>query len=150
MADLYEIFSVDISKKCGIIRTTALDHPANFVRGGGKMTFFERHAEKTLVRLESSFPAVLVTGARQTGKTSLLKKITAAKSVRSTTFDDIAEERSARTDPKTFLELHPSPYMFDEVQYVPDFFRYLKIEIDKNRRNGMFYLTGQYTPFIRI
>ena len=106
------------------------------------MTFFERHAEKTLARLESSFPAVLVTGARQTGKTTLLKKITAAKSVRSTTFDDIAEERSARTDPKTFLELHPSPYMFDEVQYVPDFFRYLKIEIDKNRRNGMFYLTG--------
>lgn len=106
------------------------------------MAFFERHAERTLKRLESSFPAVLVAGARQTGKTTLLNKITDAKSVQSTTFDDIAEEHSAKTDPKTFLELHPSPYMFDEVQYVPDLFRYLKIEIDKNRRSGMFYLTG--------
>ena len=106
------------------------------------MAFITRHAEKTLVRLSESFPAVLVTGARQTGKTTLLKKITEAKSVKSTTFDDIAEEQFATSDPKTFLELHPAPYMFDEVQYVPELFRELKIEIDKDRHNGMYYLTG--------
>lgn len=106
------------------------------------MVFIARHAEKTLVRFASSFPAVLVTGARQTGKTTLLKKITEAKSIFSTTFDDIAEEEFALSDPKTFLELHASPYMFDEVQYVPELFRYLKIEIDKDRHNGMYYLTG--------
>ena len=106
------------------------------------MDFIARHAEKTLVRFASSFPAVLVTGARQTGKTTLLKKITEAKSIFSTTFDDIAEEEFALSDPKTFLELHASPYMFDEVQYVPELFRYLKIEIDKDRHNGMYYLTG--------
>lgn len=106
------------------------------------MDFIERHAEDTLKRFASSFPAVLVTGARQTGKTTILKKIADENSVSSTTFDDIAEEQSALSDPKTFLELHESPHMFDEVQYVPDLFRYLKIEIDKNRHNGMYYLTG--------
>ncbi len=106
------------------------------------MDFIARHAEKTVVRFASSFPAVLVTGARQTGKTTLLKRITEAKSIFSTTFDDIAEEEFALSDPKTFLELHASPYMFDEVQYVPELFRYLKIEIDKDRHNGMYYLTG--------
>ena len=106
------------------------------------MNFIARHAEKTLVRFADSFPAVLVTGARQTGKTTLLKRITESKSVQSTTFDDIAEEQFAKSDEKTFLEFHASPYMFDEVQYVPELFRYLKIEIDKNRHNGMYYLTG--------
>lgn len=106
------------------------------------MDFIARHAEKTLIRFASSFPALLVTGARQTGKTTLLKKIIEAKSISSTTFDDIAEEQFALSDPKTFLELHSSPYMFDEIQYVPELFRYLKIEIDKDRHNGMYYLTG--------
>ncbi len=106
------------------------------------MDFIARHAEKTLIRFASSFPALLVTGARQTGKTTLLKKIIEAKSISSTTFDDIAEEQFALADPKTFLELHSSPYMFDEIQYVPELFRYLKIEIDKDRHNGMYYLTG--------
>ena len=106
------------------------------------MDFIERHAEETLKRFVSSFPAILVTGARQTGKTTILKKIADENSVLSTTFDDVAEEQSALSDPKTFLELHESPYMFDEVQYVPDLFRYLKMEIDRNRHNGMYYLTG--------
>lgn len=106
------------------------------------MSFIERHAEKTVKRLASSFPSVLLTGARQTGKTTLLRKITEEKSVSGITFDDIAEEQFALSDPKTFLEIHASPCMFDEVQYVPDLFRHLKIEIDKDRHNGMYYLTG--------
>jgi len=104
--------------------------------------FLQRHADKTIKRLASSYPAVLVTGARQTGKTTLLKKIMAAESVQYLTFDDPTEEMSAKTDPASFLSFRPPPFMFDEVQYVPDLFRYLKIEIDKNRRNGMYYLTG--------
>ena len=106
------------------------------------MDFFYRHAEKTVERFSASFPAVLLTGARQTGKTTLPKKMTDSQSVPYISFDDPMEERSAKTDPKTFIELHPNPCFFDEVQYVPDLFRYLKIEIDRNRRNGMFFLTG--------
>ena len=106
------------------------------------MNFINRHAEITVKRLSLSYPSVLVTGARQTGKTTLLKKITDSKSVPYLTFDDPMEESSAKNDPKTFLELHPSPFTFDEIQYVPDLFRYLKIEIDKNRNNGMYFFTG--------
>lgn len=106
------------------------------------MAFIERHAEKTIERMSQSFPAVLVTGARQTGKTTLLKNVTDKKSVGYLTFDDPMEEQSAKNDPQSFIDFHPSPFLFDEVQYVPELFRYLKIEIDKNRHNGMYYLTG--------
>ncbi|MBR6153007.1 MAG: ATP-binding protein [Treponema sp.] len=106
------------------------------------MDFVDRHSEATIKRLAKSFPSVLVTGARQTGKTTLLKKITNVRKVHCISFDDPMEEASAKTDPKTFMELHSEPCMFDEIQYVPDLFRYLKIEIDKNRHSGMFFLTG--------
>lgn len=106
------------------------------------MDFFNRHVEITIKRLTHSYPAVLITGARQTGKTTLLKKVTESKEIPYITFDDPMEENSAKTDSKTFMEFHSAPYTFDEVQYVPDLFRYLKIEIDKNRHNGMFFLTG--------
>ncbi len=106
------------------------------------MSFIERHAKKTIERISNSFPAVLVTGARQTGKTTLLKSITDKKSVGYLTFDNPMEEQSAKSDPQMFIDFHPNPFLFDEVQYVPDLFRYLKIEIDKNRHNGMYYLTG--------
>ena len=106
------------------------------------MNFVIRHAQKTIKRLSSFYPAVLVTGARQTGKTTLLKKITDAASIPYITFDDPTEEDSAKSDPKTFMELHPAPCLFDEIQYVPDLFRHLKIQIDKKRKGGMFFLTG--------
>ena len=106
------------------------------------MAFIKRHAEKTLERFAKEFPSVLITGARQTGKTTLLKNYTTSKNIRNVTFDDPAEELSANEDPKSYMQLHPAPYMFDEVQYIPNFFRYIKIQIDSNRKNGMFFFTG--------
>ena len=52
------------------------------------MKFIKRHAEKTIERLSSSYPAVLITGARQTGKTTLLKKITDSQNIQYLTFDE--------------------------------------------------------------
>lgn len=106
------------------------------------MDFINRHAKKTIERMANSYPAVLVTGARQTGKTTLLQKSIESKNIQYLTFDDPMEESSAKSDPKSFLEFHPYPFMFDEIQYIPDLFRYLKIQIDKNRHNGMYFLTG--------
>lgn len=62
--------------------------------------------------------------------------------IKSVTFDDPREELSAKEDPSSYIEFHSAPYMFDEVQYVPDFFRYIKILIDSNRHNGMYFFTG--------
>ena len=106
------------------------------------MGYIHRHMEDTIARFRSEFPAILLTGARQTGKTTLLKNITAKEHIKSISFDDPSEEMSAKSDPRTFLMLHPAPYMYDEVQYVPDLFRYIKMAIDQDRHPGMFFLTG--------
>lgn len=106
------------------------------------MAYIKRHAESIIKRLSTSFSSILITGARQTGKTTILNRCLADKNVPYATFDDIEEEYSAKNDPKNFLAMHKYPYIFDEVQYVPELFRYLKIEIDKEKKKGMYYLTG--------
>ena len=106
------------------------------------LPYINRHAKYAIEQMASQFPAVLLTGARQTGKTTLLKMLTQKRKINSLTFDDPAEETSAKSDTKSFLEFHPSPFMFDEIQYVPELFRYLKIQIDSDRHNGMYFLTG--------
>ncbi len=110
------------------------------------MDYIKRHMESVVERLADEFPAVMVTGARQTGKTTLLKKYIAGAAIPDITFDDLSEEESAHNDPRAFLHLHKAPYMFDEIQYVPELFRFLKMTIDNDRRNGMFFLTGNQ-PF---
>ena len=92
-------------------------------------------------RFAAHFPAVVVTGARQTGKTTLLTRMFPEH--RYVSLDRPAEAQLAEEDPQTFLLRHPPPLVVDEVQYAPRLFRYLKIEIDGNRdANGRFILTG--------
>lgn len=92
-------------------------------------------------RLAAHFPAVVVTGARQTGKTTLLTKLFPEH--RYVSLDLPAEAQLAEEDPGTFLARHPPPLLVDEVQYAPRLFRYLKVEIDRDRSaNGRFILTG--------
>lgn len=64
------------------------------------MKFIERHATATIKRLSREFPACLVTGARQTGKTTILQKMKTNKSTQYLTFDDPLEEVSAKSEPK--------------------------------------------------
>jgi predicted AAA+ superfamily ATPase len=106
------------------------------------MSFIPRQAEQTLKRLANSFPAVLVIGARQTGKTTLIRKSAVASSADYVTFDDIDEIQSVSADAKTYMTFHRPPVIFDEIQHVPGLFPYLKMEIDENRHTGMFFLTG--------
>ena len=92
-------------------------------------------------RLATHFPAVAVTGARQTGKTTLLTKLFPDHHYVS--LDLPAEAQLAEEDPQTFLDRHPPPLLVDEVQYAPKLFRSLKVEIDRDRNaNGRFILTG--------
>lgn len=94
-----------------------------------------------MTRLAAHFPAVVVTGARQTGKTTLLTKLFPDHGYVS--LDLPAEAQLAEEDPGTFLARHPPPLLVDEVQYAPRLFRYLKVEIDRDRSaNGRFILTG--------
>ena len=93
------------------------------------------------MRMAGHFPAVVVTGARQTGKTTLLTKLFGDYNYVS--LDLPAEAQLAEEDPQSFLLRHPAPLLVDEVQYAPRLFRYLKVEIDRRRdMNGRFILTG--------
>ncbi len=83
---------------------------------------FPREIAASVRRMARHFPAVVVTGARQTGKTTLLTKLFEDYSYVS--LDLPAEARLAEEDPQSFLARHPAPLLVDEVQYAPGLFRY--------------------------
>jgi predicted AAA+ superfamily ATPase len=83
----------------------------------------------------------VLTGARQTGKTSTFLRLFPGHSFVS--LDLPTEAEQAEKEPRTFLQRHPPPVIIDEVQYAPGLFRHLKAEVDAKRaRNGQFLLTG--------
>lgn len=89
-------------------------------------------------------PAVLVTGARQAGKSSLLQRL--FPNYRYVTLDRPIETAQARENPAAFIDRHGTPLIIDEVQYVFGLFRELKIRIDTDRdSSGRFLLTGSQT-----
>ena len=93
--------------------------------------------------LARSYPAVLLTGPRQVGKTSLLRHQYPEHEY--LTFDDPALARQAESQPDQFLASLREPAILDEIQYVPSLFRPLKRRIDAARRPGRFLLTGSQT-----
>lgn len=90
-----------------------------------------------------TFPAVLITGPRQSGKTTFLKEEYGKKYVY-VSFDDPLERQFATEDPNGFLDRFDNkPIILDEIQYVPEFFTWLKIRIDSDRKqSGRFLMTG--------
>lgn len=94
-----------------------------------------------LERLAKQRPALVVTGARQTGKTSLARHTFPGYGY--VTLDLPSEAAQAEGDPESFLRRHPLPLIVDEVQYAPGLFRHLKAVIDSNREaKGRIILTG--------
>ncbi len=86
------------------------------------------------------FPAVLVTGARQAGKTSILRHLYPQASYLS--LDLPANAEAANTAPEQLLSQYPEPVIIDEIQYAPSLLRHLKYRIDENRSPGRYLLTG--------
>ena len=101
--------------------------------------YIERNIESVLRQRASSSRCILVTGARQVGKSTLLK--TLYPNVRYVTFDDKLLLNTAIEDPKLFLKNLPKPSIIDEVQYASEIFPYIKIECDKGMYEN-YYLTG--------
>ena len=103
--------------------------------------WIERELEENLISLADTFPAVVLTGPKQTGKTSLLERTFSAYHYVSLDYPQIAE--SAETRPEEFLVKYPPPLLIDEIQYVPRLFRYIKTVVDsKKGQKGLFILTG--------
>ena len=102
---------------------------------------YAREATAIIERISRTFKVLLVTGPRQVGKTTLLLSIK-PDNMEYITLDDEVLREQAKNDPKLFLEEHPAPLLIDEVQYAPNLFSYIKINVDKENKNGMYWLTG--------
>lgn len=104
--------------------------------------YWARELEAIIKKAVNQFPAVVLTGPRQSGKTTLLLNLF-GKSHRYVTLDDPQIRSLAINDPKLFLEKNPAPVIIDEIQYAPELLPYLKIQIDQQReKKGQCILTG--------
>ncbi len=108
------------------------------------MEYIFRHMENRILELSSSFSAILLTGPRQAGKTTMLSKLAEKENVgrKYVTLDDFTMRDMAKNDPALFLQLHSPPVLIDEIQYAPELFTYIKIHIDKHQNPGDFWMTG--------
>ena len=101
-----------------------------------------RHLFPLLVEALSDTPVVLLNGARQTGKSTLVQALAAAKGYRYLTLDDRVVLAAARNDPAGFIAGFDGPLILDEVQRAPDLFLAIKAAVDAHRIPGRFLLTG--------
>jgi len=104
------------------------------------MNYITRDIEKELKKISAQFPVTLLTGSRQTGKSTMLTHL--FPKYRYLSFDDSSLRISAKNDPAAFIESLQTPVIIEEVQYVPEILPFIKIHVDKNRKNGTFILTG--------
>lgn len=101
----------------------------------------ERTLYLTLKKAIQTFPAVVVTGPRQSGKTTLLK-YAFGKTHRFVSLENLDLRLRAKDDPLLFLEQYKPPVIIDEIQYVPELLSYIKTKIDEDRKAGQWLLTG--------
>lgn len=102
---------------------------------------YKRTIEKILKNLGKTFPVILITGPRQVGKSTILKEY-AKNRYSYVSLDDYSLREQALKDPKLFLSKYELPIVIDEIQYAPNLMTYIKILVDEDRKNGMFWLTG--------
>ena len=103
--------------------------------------YVPRTMETFFSKAASQFPVMLVTGARQVGKTTFLRRMSNSDRTY-VTLDDPSVLALARGDPALFLQRFPAPLLIDEIQYAPELLPYIKIRSDEARQPGLFWLTG--------
>ena len=104
------------------------------------MEYIKRSIEDIILKSEKTFKSILVTGARQTGKSTVLKRLFPEKKY--VPVDDPFVEEQAVEQPEMFMMLNPPPVIYDEVQRAPNLFRYIKIKCDESDERGLFCLSG--------
>ncbi len=105
--------------------------------------YIRRTLESKLNYLSEHFPVIIVCGARQVGKTTLLQQIKSEKqNIQYVTLDYPRIRALAKEDPELFLQQYQPPLIIDEIQYATELLPYIKIRADRESQNGLYYLTG--------
>ena len=110
--------------------------------GGVLVDYIKRTLEQKILEINEDYSCLLLIGPRQVGKTTMLEHLMEGTNRQKVTLDDTENRRLAKTDPALFLELHPAPVLIDEVQYAPELFSYIKINVDNGAAPGSYWLTG--------
>ena len=113
--------------------------------------YINRAIESVVTQCSKQFRVVLVTGPRQVGKTTMLKKLAEdeekqGKHRNYVTLDNTLYRSMAKNDPKVFLQEFKPPILIDEIQYCPELLPYIKIYVDEHDEKGQIWLTGSQ-PF---
>ena len=106
------------------------------------MQYIKRDMEHTFLKVSSQFKVVLLTGPRQVGKTTMIKKLMEGTERKYVSLDDLASRNLAKNDPDTFIKTYSPPVFIDEVQYAPELFNYIKMQVDSRKTNGDYWLSG--------
>jgi len=102
---------------------------------------YEREIKNTILNINKTFRVLVVTGPRQVGKTTILKSLM-PKDMKMVSLDDESLRKEAKKNPKFFLESFGKPLFIDEIQYAPELFPYIKMEVDKDSSRGQYWLSG--------
>ena len=106
------------------------------------MQYIKRSLERKFLRMNGFFKAILVTGARQVGKTTMLRQLAAGEERTYVTMDNAMARMLAKTDPVLFFQTYKPPMIIDEIQKAPELFEQIKIICDNSEERGLFWLTG--------
>lgn len=106
------------------------------------MNYIHRDLERKFIKMNKAFKAILVTGARQVGKTTMLKHLAEDEGRTFVSMDDARNRDLAKSDPHLFFQMFKPPILIDEVQKAPELFECIKQICDETEENGLFWLTG--------
>ena len=106
------------------------------------MAYITRELERKFLKMNGFFKAILVTGARQVGKTTMLKHLAEGTNRTYVSLDNAMARDLAQSDPVLFFQTYKPPILIDEVQKAPELFEQIKIICDETDEKGLIWLTG--------
>ena len=106
------------------------------------MDYIHRSLERKFIKMNKAFKAIMVTGARQVGKTTMLKHLAQGEGRTFVSMDDARNRDLARSDPRLFFQMFKPPILIDEAQKAPELFECIKQICDESEETGLFWLTG--------
>lgn len=106
------------------------------------MKYVKRELERKFNKMNEHFKAILVTGARQVGKTTMLKHLAEGTNRTYVSLDNRMARELAKSDPVLFFQTYQPPILIDEIQKAPELFEQIKIMCDESDEKGQFWITG--------